>query len=104
LTVAHTETHWLLHWEGDFDMTSLAELKEALLEGLASGKALQLDLARAGAIDIAFLQLLWAAECAAARAGCGFVSRVSETAAAVARGAGFERFPGERPGLEALKG
>jgi anti-anti-sigma regulatory factor len=104
LTVDRTETHWLLLMEGDFNMTSSAALQGALLEGLASGTELQLDLERVGDIDITFLQLLWSAERDAQRAGSGFVSRVSPTAAAVARAAGFERFPGERAQPEAAEG
>lgn len=95
LTIDRHETHWLFRLEGDLNLTSVVELRGALLEGLASGKELQLDLERAGKIDITFLQLLWSAERQAARAGSGFVSRVSKTAADVARDSGFEGFPGE---------
>ncbi|MGB6947325.1 MAG: STAS domain-containing protein [Bryobacteraceae bacterium] len=94
--VDRNETRWLFRWEGDCTISSAAELKLALVEGLASGQPLELDLERAGQIDISFLQLLWSAEREAARAGLGFVSRVPESAAAAARVAGFERFPGEQ--------
>lgn len=94
LTVHRNETQWLLHFEGDFNMTLAAELKGVLLEGLASGKELRLDLERAGEIDITLLQLLWAAEREAVRAGFRLESRVSEMAAGLARDAGFEEFPG----------
>jgi hypothetical protein len=94
--VDRTETHWLLRLEGDYNISSAAELKAALLDGLASSKELELDLEGAGELDITFLQLLWAAEREAGRAGPRLVCRVSETAGAAARGAGFERFPGER--------
>jgi anti-anti-sigma regulatory factor len=104
LTVDRNETHWILLMEGDFNMTSAPALKGTLLEGLASGKELKLDLERVGDIDITLLQLLWSAERDAARAGSGFVSRVSPTAAAIARAAGFERFPGERVQPEAAEG
>jgi hypothetical protein len=99
-----TETHWVLRLEGDFNMASSVELKGVLLEGLASGRELELDLLAAGQIDITFLQLLWSAEREAMRAGSGFVSRVSETVAGAARAAGFERFPGEKSGSEAVAG
>jgi anti-anti-sigma regulatory factor len=95
--VDRNETHWALCLEGDFNLTSAGELKAVLLEGLASGQELQLDLERAGLIDITFLQLLWSAERAAAQAGSGLVSRVSEAVAEAARGAGFISFPGQRP-------
>ncbi len=98
------ETRWLFRLEGDFNMSSAAELKRTLLEGLASGQPLELDLEPAGQIDITFLQLLWSAEQAAARAGLGFVSRVPETFAAVARAAGFDSFPGAQAQREATEG
>jgi MFS superfamily sulfate permease-like transporter len=84
----------LIRLENTVSFTSADELKKLLLEGLASGKTLQLDLERAEEIDVTVMQLLWAAEREAARAGLGLVSRVSEAAAAAAREAGFERFPG----------
>ncbi len=87
-------THLLIRLENTVSFTSADELKKLLLEGLASGKTLQLDLERAEEIDVTVMQLLWAAEREAARAGLGLVSRVSEAAAAAAREAGFERFPG----------
>jgi hypothetical protein len=101
--VDRQETHWLLRLEGDFNLTSAAELKGVLLEGLASGKELQLDLERTGEFDITLLQLLWSAGREAARAGSGFVSRVPAKAASVALAAGFERFPGERASGEAAE-
>jgi len=87
-------THLLIRLENTVSFTSADELKKLLLEGLASGKTLQLDLERAEEIDVTVMQLLWAAEREAARAGRGLVSRVAEAAAAAAREAGFERFPG----------
>jgi hypothetical protein len=81
--------------ENAVSFTSADELKKLLIEGLASGKEVQLDLERAEEIDVTVMQLLWAAEREAERAGLGLVSHVSEAAAAAAREAGFERFPGE---------
>ncbi len=94
--VDRDETRWLLRLEGDFNMTAAGELKKVLLEGLASGQALQLDLERVGLIDITFLQLLWAAERIASQTGSGLVSSVSEAVAEAARGAGFTPFPGQQ--------
>jgi len=91
LIVDRDETHWLIRLEGEFNVTSAAELKRLLLEGLASGKELHLDLDRASEIDVTALQLLWAA----GRASAGVVSGVSEAAATIARDAGFARFPGK---------
>lgn len=94
VTVDRNETHWLLQLEGEFNLTSAAELKRTLLEWLASGKDLQLDLERTEAIDITTMQLLWAAGREAVRAGAGIASRVPEAAAIAALDAGFKRFPG----------
>lgn len=88
-------THLLIRMENAVSFTSADELKKLLIEGLASGKEVQLDLERAEEIDVTVMQLLWAAEREAERAGLGLVSHVSEAAAAAAREAGFERFPGE---------
>ena len=94
VTVDRNETNWLIRLEGEFTLTSAAELKRTLLEWLAAGKDLQLDLERADAIDITVMQLLWAAGREAVRAGVGIVSRVPEAAAIAVRDAGFKRFPG----------
>ena len=95
VTVDRLATHWIVRLDGEFTLASAPELKALLLEWLASGKDLQLDLEQAGQIDITLLQLLWAAAREARRAGAGISSRVSETAAVAARDAGFERFPWE---------
>jgi anti-anti-sigma regulatory factor len=80
--------------DGEFNLTAAGELKRLLLEWLASGGDLQVDLEQAAEIDITLLQLLVAAESAAAHSGAGFAARVSPAAAMAARDAGFDRFPG----------
>jgi anti-sigma B factor antagonist len=94
VTMERHETQSLIRLEGDLTVTSAAELKSVLLEGLASGKDLQLDLERAEEIDITVMQLLWAAGREADRTGARIVIHVSEAAGMAAREAGFERFPG----------
>jgi len=81
--------------EGECTVTSVAEIKELLVAGLATGSGLQVDLERAEEIDITILQLLWAAEREAAQTQVRFAVQASEQARAAARAAGFERFPGE---------
>ena len=88
------ETQSIVRLEGDLGLNSAAELKGILLDCLASGKALVLDLERAGEIDVSILQLLWAAGREAAREGTGIASRVSDVAAGTVRDAGFEPFLG----------
>jgi ABC-type transporter Mla MlaB component len=94
VTMERHESHELIRLEGELAVTSAAELQRVLIEGLASGRELQVDLQRAEAIDITVLQLLWAAEREAARTGARLALRVSDAAAGAAREAGFERFPG----------
>ena len=94
LTVDRNGTHWLICMEGEVNITSAAQLKDVLLQALASAQELELDLERAGEIDVTVLQLVWAAGREAARAGSGFVSRASHAAASVARDLGFDGFPG----------
>ncbi len=94
LTVDRHGTRWLISLEGEVNITSAAQLKGLLLEGLAAAQELELDLERVSEIDVAVLQLVWAAGREAARAGLGFASRLSQQAATVARDLGFDGFPG----------
>ncbi len=94
VTMDRQESQSLIRLEGEFTVTSATELKERLLECLAAGNNLLLDLERAEEIDITLLQLLWAAGREADRAGAKIAIRLSDAAATAAREAGFERFPG----------
>jgi hypothetical protein len=94
LTVDRNRTRCLIRLEGEVGITSAAELKSLLLEALASAQELELDLEHAGSIDVTLLQLVWAAEREAARAGSGFVSHASQAAASFAHELGFNGFPG----------
>lgn len=94
VTIERRESHSLIRLEGDFTVTSATELKQVLLEGIAAGLDLHLDLEQAGNFDITVMQLLWAAGRDAARAGIKLVIPVTEAAAALAREAGFDLFPG----------
>lgn len=55
--------------EGDAGVSAALELKGVLIQALASGSELKVDLAGVTALDITTLQLLWATEQAAAKAG-----------------------------------
>jgi hypothetical protein len=87
-------------------MASAAELKALLMEGLASPQKIEVDLERAGEIDLTVLQLLWAAhQAGAGRAdgeSRGFVCRAPEALATLARQAGFESFPGQAVEIQAV--
>jgi anti-anti-sigma factor len=94
VTLELLESHSLIRLQGEFNIASAVELKQALLEGLAAGTDLHLDLEKLTICDITALQLLWAAGKEAARTGVKFVAPVTEAAAQAAREAGFELFPG----------
>lgn len=55
--------------EGEVDIQAAAELKDLLLGALRSRRELRVDLAGVTKLDITTLQLLWAFERAAAKAG-----------------------------------
>ena len=94
VTTEQLEGHSLIRLEGEFTVTSAAELKRLLLEGLATGEDLHLDLERVEGIDLSLMQLLWAAGREAERTGARIGISLSEAAGKAAREAGFERFPG----------
>jgi len=94
LIIDQNETRWLIRAEGEVLLNGANELKNLLLDGLASGKQLAVDLTQAEEIDVTLLQLLWAAEQHPAWMSGPIVNGLSDAAARAAQGAGFERFPG----------
>jgi anti-anti-sigma regulatory factor len=58
---------------GDVGIGAARELKCAFTEALASGKGLMIDLTGVTTLDITTLQLLWAAQHAAAKTGIQWV-------------------------------
>jgi len=83
----------LVRLEGEVTLASAADLKKRLLDWLAAGTHLELDLQRVDEIDIPILQLLWAAGRESAAKGARLVGPPSEAAARAAREAGFDRLP-----------
>jgi len=103
VTLDQNENFCLLRLEGEIDITSATELKTLLLQGLASGRELRVDLERATDLDVTAMQLLWAAEREARRSGMGITltGRVPKEISSAAGDAGFESFPvPENPKLE----
>jgi hypothetical protein len=92
ITSEAVESQSLIRWAGDCSVASAAELKGLLLQGLASGKELTLDLEGVEEADVCTLQLLWAARREATRAGVVVTARLSEPFTSSARDAGFEEF------------
>jgi anti-anti-sigma regulatory factor len=58
--------------DGTVDISSAAELKALLLRALNSGKELRVSLDGAADLDVTAVELLWAAEREASKAGVGF--------------------------------
>ncbi len=103
VTLEQNENLCLLRLEGEIDITSATELKMLLLQGLASGRELRVDLERATDLDVTAMQLLWAAEREARRlrTGITLTGRVPKEISSAAGDAGFESFPvPENPNLE----
>ena len=92
ITMERLDRQSIVRLEGELTVTSAAELKGVLSEALSGGD-LQLDLERAGEIDIAIMQLLWAAAKEAERTGAGLTIRASEAVTGAARDAGFDPWP-----------
>jgi anti-anti-sigma regulatory factor len=88
------ESRWVISLEGEISVTSAAELKTLLLEWLAAGKDLELDLERAEELDITILQLLWAAAREATRTGVTMAGHASAAAIQAIGEAGFAGMPG----------
>ena len=89
------EGQCLIRLEGEVDISSAAELKKLLLEALASGRELRVDLERTTDLDVTAVQLLWAAERKAGGSGVGLrlLGHVPEQVAVALSDAGFEKFP-----------
>jgi anti-anti-sigma factor len=94
ITLDQNEGQCLIRLEGEVDISSAAELKKLLLEALASGRGLRMDLERTTELDVTALQLLWAAEREARGSGVGFsvLGRVPEEISAALSDAGFKEF------------
>jgi anti-anti-sigma factor len=99
ITLHRNEEQCTVHLEGEIDIAGAAELKKLLLQALASGKQLRIDLEHATELDITALQLLLAAEREAHRSNLGFglAGRLPEEISAAAMDAGFAKFlvPGD---------
>jgi anti-anti-sigma regulatory factor len=95
VSIEKTDEMFLISLDGVVAIPTAAELKAAILQGLASGQDLCFDLQNATELDITALQLLWAAGREASIAGMRAVlsGQVPETILTAAADAGFETFP-----------
>jgi anti-anti-sigma regulatory factor len=89
------ESVCVVRLEGEVKIASAAALRASLLEALASGTDLRLDLDRATEVDVTALQLLWAAQYEARRTGkaCTVAGAIPEAVLHAAREAAFEELP-----------
>lgn len=94
VTLEQSEAVCLIRLQGEINISSAAEFKTVLLQALASGKGLQVELERATEMDVTAIQLLWAAGRRAKTSGVGFglIKKVPENIAAAWSEAGFENF------------
>lgn len=88
-SVVQDDARFLIRLEGEIGVSDAAELKNLLLEGLASGRKVHLDLEQAKEIDVTFMQLWQAALREAGRAGQQIEMRLSEAAQVALRRAGL---------------
>lgn len=88
-------TKCLIRLDGRVTIDSAAELKELILQSIASGKPIRLNMEAADRIDIPIYQLLLAAERATQRAGSRFSleGTVSEEVLRTFHDAGITKFP-----------
>ena len=95
VTLDQNEGQCLIRLEGEIDVACATELKKVLLQALASGQQLRVDLERATEVDITALQLLWALdrEARGSGRGCTLAGRVPEPIAGTVSAGGFGRFP-----------
>ena len=95
VTLEQSEVASTVRLVGEINIASAAELKKVLMEALAMGKGVRVELESVTEIDVTALQLLWAAQREAESVGVGFArsGRVQEAIAAVADEAGLDEFP-----------
>ena len=95
LSLDQGEALCLIRMQGEINIASAAELKNLLLQALASAKGLGVDLEHATDLHVTALQLLWAAEREARKSSVGFTvaGRIPEEISVAASNAGFEKFP-----------
>ena len=95
VTLAQGEAQCVIRLDGEINIGSAAELKKLLLQALASGRELRVDLEHATELDVTALQLLWAAGREARGCSRGFTvaGRVPGEISVAVGDAGFETFP-----------
>jgi anti-anti-sigma factor len=91
VTLSHGEDSSCVRLEGAIDIAGAAEMKTVLLEALNRRRPVKVALDGVTGLDITAVQLLWAAQHEAERAGVGFdfAGPIPETVFAALNGAGL---------------
>jgi anti-anti-sigma regulatory factor len=95
IAVDRSDAMTVIRLDGVVDISSAAELKTCLTDALAAATELRMDLAQVADIDVTWVQLVWAAQRQAIRAGTkfSFSGPVPEKIGAALRDTGFEGLP-----------
>ena len=72
ITLNDSKAQAVIGLDGVVDISSAAELKTLLLRALHGGKKVRVSLDKVTDLDVTAVQLLWAAEREASKAGAGF--------------------------------
>jgi ABC-type transporter Mla MlaB component len=94
-TFEEQEARAVLSLSGDINVAGSAELKQFFVQAFSTGKGVQIDLSSATNLDIAAMQLLWAAARHAEKTKTTLTAAptVPEELKNCVRDAGFEHFP-----------
>jgi ABC-type transporter Mla MlaB component len=94
-TFEEQEATAVLRLSGNISVACSAELKQLFVQAFSTGKGVQLDLSAATNLDIAAMQLLWAAARHAEKTKTALTAAptVPEELKNGVRDAGFEHFP-----------
>jgi anti-anti-sigma factor len=94
--IERQDCHWLVRLDGEVTLVCARQLQEALLEWLREGKDLELEMEEVEEIDVAALQVLWAAGREAAEKKRRITARYSAAVRRATADAGFEPMPALR--------
>jgi anti-anti-sigma regulatory factor len=89
------EAQFSIRLVDEVNIAQARELKNLLLQGLASGRDVRVEVGGVTQLDVTALQLLLAAERNARKSGTGFAveGKLSEEVSAALADAGFNDFP-----------
>jgi len=95
VTLEQSDAACIVRLDGAINIASAAELKTVLLQALASGVEVRVEVERAVELDVTALQLLWAAGREASATGTPFtlIGQVPEEISVAITEAGFQKFP-----------